>query len=98
MPERQGGTDERVVLLLEAASWPLVQEERAEETEAAAAVVGWAVAAGRRRSRRAIVEGQLALACFGAEEKGKALVFSSSKGAAAWKQKGNNSGFGPACG
>lgn len=74
MPERQGGTDERVVLLLEAASWPLVQEERAEETEAAA-VVGWAVAAGRRRSQRAIVEGQLALACFGAEEKGKALVF-----------------------
>jgi hypothetical protein len=36
--ERQGGTDERVVLLLEAASWPLVQEERVEETETAAGV------------------------------------------------------------
>jgi hypothetical protein len=36
--ERQGGTDERVVLLLEAASWPLVQEERVEETETASGV------------------------------------------------------------
>jgi len=42
--ERQGGTDERVVLLLEAASWPLVQEERVEETETAGAT------GGRRRT------------------------------------------------
>lgn len=42
-------------------------------------------------------DSQLWLA-LGLRKREKLRLFSSSKGAAAWEQKGNNSGFGPACG
>lgn len=42
-------------------------------------------------------DSQLWLA-LGLRKREKLRLFSSSEGAAAWEQKGNNSGFGPACG